>query len=153
MNMIRLNLDKPVKIVMVDMPEGMQPDYETIGKILDNIIIMAYNQKLPLDKEGKLYHCEFVVGKKTKFNADFKIMKTQYLLVISYAKELTKYEASRAFAVTPKEKMLMKEAEQNAKKQAKERIEKDKEKKAKTTKKSTTKKKESVKKNEYPDLD
>lgn len=152
--MINCTLDKPVKIIMVGIPSGCEPDYETVGKLIDNIIIMSVNQKLDLHKEGKLYHCEFVVGKKYKFNADFKVMKTMYLLVISYIKELTKFEATRAFAVPPKEKMMIKEAEKEAKKQLKEKKEKekaDKENSKKTTKK-TVKKKEVVK-NDYPDLD
>lgn len=148
--MINCTLDKPVKIIMVNIPSGCEPDYETVGKLLDNIIVMSVNQKLDLHKEGKLYHCEFVVGKKNKFNADFKIMKTMYLLVISYIKELTKYESTRAFAIPPKEKMLIKEAEKEAKKQLKEKEEK---KKKETNKKNITKKKKEVKKDEFSDLD
>lgn len=135
--MISLSLKNPVKIV-ITAPEDVRPDYETIGKLLDNIIVLASEQKISLEKEDALYHCEFVVGKKNKFAADLKVAKTVYILVISYIKELTKYESTRLFAIPPKEKMKIKEAEALAKEQIK-------------AQKKTTKKEEP--KYDYSDLD
>lgn len=144
--MISLTLAKPVKI-NIKTPTGLEPDFETIGKVIDNIIILANKQKTDLTEVGKEFSCDFVIGKKNKYVAKFGVGKTQYNLTIEYLKELTKFEASRPFAVPPKEKAMAKEAERLAKEQIKE-----KEKKEKATK-TIAKKKKDVKKDEFSDLD
>ena len=128
-------LNKPVEIV-INTPDTIKPDYETMGKLIDNIVILAKQDEKPLDVVGKEYSIEFVVGKKNKFKATFKCMKTKYSLLVEHIKELTKKEATRPFAVTPKEKILAKEAEERAKEQAKqaELEKKEKEKKRKIAK-------------------
>lgn len=141
--MVSLCLEKPVKIT-IDTPKGLEPEFELVGKLIDNIIVMADNQKTDLTEVGKEFSCEFVIGKKNKYVAKFGVGKTQYNLKIEYIKELTKYESSRSFAIPPKEKAMIKEAEKKAKEQVKE---KEKE------KKQITKKKKDVKKDEFSDLD
>ena len=151
--MICFNLKKPVKII-IDTPSGYEPDYETIGKLIDNIILMAHEDKKDLECVGKDYSCDFVIGKKNKYIAHFLIKKTEYQLKIGFLKELTKYEATRAFSVPPKEKMMIKEAEKEARKQLEEKKKKDKEKEdKKKASKSKSVKESKVKKNDYSDLD
>ena len=133
--MIKIALDRPVKIVFKT-KEDEKFDYETVGKLLDNMIVLCSQDNLPLNKVGKVYYCEFVVGKKVKYGAELKIEKTMCVLTISYKKELTKYESTRPFAIPPKEKMLIKEAEKMAKEQMEEKKKKDKEKKASKKKES-----------------
>lgn len=147
--MVSLILKKPIKIT-ISTPDGLAPEYELIGKLIDNIIVMADSQKLSLDEVGKIYSCEFVVGKKNKYKADFLIEKTMYHLKIGYIKELTKFEASRSFAVPPKEKAMVEEAKKQAMEQVKEKEKQDKKDKVL---KALAKKKKEVKKNEFSDLD
>lgn len=149
--MISLTLKKPIKIT-INVPDGLAPEYELIGKLIDNIIVMADSQKLSLDEVGKNYSCEFVVGKKNKYKADFLIEKTMYHLKIGYVKELTKLEASRSFAVPPKEKAMVEEAKKQAMEQVKEKEKQDKKDKIMKILAKKEKEKE-VKKNEFSDLD
>lgn len=128
--MIKIALDRPVKIVFKTKEEESF-DYETVGKLLDNIIVLCNQDGKPLNEVGKVYYCEFVVGKKVKYGAELKIEKTICVLTVSYKKELTKYESTRAFAIPPKEKMMIKEAEKLAKEQMEEKKKKDKEKEGK----------------------
>ena len=74
----------------------------------------------------------------------------QYNLTIEYLKELTKFEASRSFAVPPKEKAMMEEAKKQAMEQVKEKEKQDKKDKVL---KALAKKKKEVKKDEFSDLD
>lgn len=111
-------LTKPIKI-NIKVPEGLEPEYEIIGRLIDNIIVMAKNQKTDLTIEGKLYTCEFIIGKKEKYKAELKVGKTLYTLTISHIKALNKKESTRSYAITPKEKLMIKEAEKQAKEQAK----------------------------------
>lgn len=147
--MISLTLAKPVKI-NIKVPSGLEPDFETIGKLIDNIIILANKQKTDLTEVGKEFSCDFVVGKKNKYVAKFGVGKSQYNLTIEYIKELTKLEASRAFAVPPKEKAMVEEAKKQAIEQVKEKEKQDKKDKVL---KALAKKKKEVKKDEFSDLD
>lgn len=147
--MISLTLAKPVKI-NIKTPSGLEPDFETIGKLIDNIIILANNQKTDLTEVGKEFSCDFVIGKKNKYVAKFGVGKMQYNLTIEYLKELTKFEASRSFAVPPKEKAMMEEAKKQAMEQVKEKEKQDKKDKVL---KALAKKKKEVKKDEFSDLD
>lgn len=115
---MKIILEKPIKIIL-NVPSGLEIDYETIGKLIDNIIILCQQDKKPLDDTaiGHNYSCEFVVGKKNKYRAELLIGKGLYTLRISYIKVLTQYEASRAFALPPKEKAMIKEAKKLAKQQ------------------------------------
>lgn len=139
--MISLTLAKPVKI-NIKVPSGLEPDFETIGKLIDNIIILANKQKTDLTEVGKEFSCDFVVGKKNKYVAKFGVGKSQYNLTIEYIKELTKLEASRAFAVPPKEKAMVEEAKKQAIEQVKEKEKQDK--KDKVLKALAKKKKEVI---------
>lgn len=147
--MISLTLAKPVKI-NIKVPSGLEPDFETIGKLIDNIIILANKQKTDLTEVGKEFSCDFVIGKKNKYVAKFGVGKLQYNLTIEYIKELTKLEASKAFAVPPKEKAMVEEAKRQAIEQVKEKEKQDKKDKVL---KALAKKKKEVKKDEFSDLD
>ena len=147
--MISLTLAKPVKI-NIKVPSGLEPDFETIGKLIDNIIILANKQKTDLTEVGKEFSCDFVIGKKNKYVAKFGVGKSQYNLTIEYLKELTKLEASKAFAVPPKEKAMVEEAKRQAIEQVKEKEKQDKKDKVL---KALAKKKKEVKKDEFSDLD
>ena len=146
---MKLTLEKPIKIT-IDAPSGLEPDFETVGKLIDNIIVMANNQKLSLLEEGKDFSCEFIIGKKSKYRASFRVMKTLYVLTISYLRELNHKEATRSYAITPKEKMMVKEAEKLAKEQVKEKEKQDKKDKVL---KALAKKKKKTKEDKFSDLD
>lgn len=86
-------------------PDDKKLDFEMMGKILDNILILAEQDKKPLT-EGKDYTIEFEVGHKEKYKANLHVFKKYVQFTILYDRELTKLEArnSKNRAETPKVK-------------------------------------------------
>lgn len=102
-------------------PDDKKLDFEMMGKILDNILIVAEKDKKPLT-EGKDYTIEFEVGHKEKYKANLHVFKKYVQFTIFYERELTKLEArnSTKRADAPKVK---KEIEEIMKKSKQEVIE------------------------------
>lgn len=102
-------------------PDDKRLDFEMMGKILDNILIVAEKDKKPLT-EGKDYTIEFEVGHKEKYKANIHVFKKYVQFTILYDRELTKLEArnSTKRADAPKVK---KEIEEIMKKSKQEVIE------------------------------
>ena len=102
-------------------PDDKRLDFEMMGKILDNILIVAEKDKKPLT-EGKDYTIEFEVGHKEKYKANLHVFKKYIQFTILYDRELTKLEArnSTKRADAPKVK---KEIEEIVKKSKQEVIE------------------------------
>ena len=86
-------------------PDDKKLDFEMMGKILDNILIVAEQDKKSLT-EGKDYTIEFEVGHKEKYKANLHVFKKYIQFTILYDRELTKLEArnSKNRAEAPKVK-------------------------------------------------
>lgn len=86
-------------------PDDKKLDFEMMGRILDNILIVAEKDKKPLT-EGKDYTIEFEVGHKEKYKANIHVFKKYVQFTVLYDRELTKLEVrnSKNRAEAPKVK-------------------------------------------------
>lgn len=100
-------------------PDDKKLDFEMMGKILDNILIVAEQDKKPLT-EGKDYTIEFEVGHKEKYKANLHVFKKYIQFTILYDRELTKLEArnSTKRADAPKVKKEIEEIMKKSKEDA-----------------------------------
>lgn len=119
---MEIKLDRPIKITQ-KVPDDKLMDYETIGKVIDNMIIMAGDAKKPLDKVGAEYKITFDVGCINNYSATMTILKTYVTLTISYldtnSAEVSKRKSSKRRTLTPKERKVLKDYNAQRKKEMK----------------------------------
>ena len=96
-------------------PDDKKLDFEMMGKILDNILIVAEEDKKPLT-EGKDYTIEFSVGNKEKYKANIHVFKKYVQFTILYDRELTKQEIAKGKQFTSQPPKVKKEIEAIVKK-------------------------------------
>ena len=96
-------------------PDDKKLDFEMMGKILDNILIVAEQDKKPL-AEGKDYTIEFSVGNKEMYKANIHVFKKYIQFTILYERELTKQEIAKGKKFTAKPPKVKKEIEEIMKK-------------------------------------
>jgi hypothetical protein len=101
---------KPIKITQIA-NDDTRLEYELVGKVLDNVLILAGDKNYDLNEEGKDYSLDFNVGKKRKYKASLHVFKQYLDFKVIYIDDLTKAEAAKPYGLTPKEKMMMKELE------------------------------------------
>ena len=103
-------------------PDDKRLDFEMMGKVLDNILILAEQDKKPLT-EGKDYTIGFDVGNKEKYKANIHVFKKYIQFTVLYERELTKQEAARGKGFTSQPPKVKKEIEAIVKKSKQEAIE------------------------------
>lgn len=91
-------------------PDDKKLDFEMMGKILDNILIVAEQDKKPLT-EGKDYTIEFSVGNKEMYKANLHVFKKYIQFTILYERELTKQEVAKGKKFTNQPPKVKKEIE------------------------------------------
>ena len=96
-------------------PIDKRLDFEMLGKILDNILIVAEQDKKPLT-EGKDYTIEFSVGNKEKYKANLHVFKKYVQFTVLYERELTKQEIAKGKKFTNQPPKVKKEIEAIVKK-------------------------------------
>lgn len=101
-------------------PDDKRLDFEMMGKILDNILIVAEQDKKPLT-EGKDYTIELSVGNKEMYKANIHVFKKYIQFTILYDRELTKQEIAKGKKFTNQPPKVKKEIE-NIMKKSKEDV-------------------------------
>lgn len=96
-------------------PDNKRLDFEMMGRILDNILIVAEQDKKPLT-EGKDYTIEFSVGNKEMYKANIHVFKKYIQFTILYERELTKQEVAKGKKFTNQPPKVKKEIESIMKK-------------------------------------
>lgn len=96
-------------------PDDKRLDFEMMGKILDNILIVAEQDKKPLT-EGKDYTIELSVGNKEMYKANIHVFKKYIQFTILYDRELTKQEIAKGKKFTNQPPKVKKEIESIMKK-------------------------------------
>lgn len=114
-------LPKPLKITL-DYTEGKgEIDYELVGKVFDNILIVAMDTGKDIFTEGGDYTTRFAIGKTWEYVARLRILKSYYDLNISYLRDIPKNEAKNIKSILPKDKKkaeAMQKAYQESKKES-----------------------------------
>ena len=103
-------------------PDDKRLDFEMMGKILDNILIVAEQDKKPLT-EGKDYTIELSVGNKEMYKANIHVFKKYIQFTILYDRELTKQEIAKGKKFTSQPPKVKKEIAAIVKKSKQEAIE------------------------------
>lgn len=103
-------------------PDDKRLDFEMMGKVLDNILILAEEDKKPLT-EGKDYTIGFDVGNKEKYKANLHVFKKYIQFTVIYERELTKQEVAKGKKFTSQPPKVKKEIEAIVKKSKQEAIE------------------------------
>lgn len=116
-------LPKPIKITL-DVPNNKgEVDYELIGKVFDNILIVATDKGKDIITEGGDYTTRFAIGKTWEYVARLRVLKSYYDLNISYLRDIPKNEAKSIKSILPKDKKkaeaMQKIYEENKKKSGK----------------------------------
>ena len=102
-------------------PDDKRLDFEMMGKVLDNILIVAEQDKKPLT-EGKDYTIEFSVGNKEMYEANIHVFKKYVQFTILYKRELTKQEIAKGKMFTEKPPKVKKEIEEIVRKSKEDAI-------------------------------
>lgn len=112
-----------------DSPEDKLLDFEMMGKILDNILIVADKDKKPMS-EGRDYSIEFEVGHMNKYTAHIHVYKQYIQFKVSHVSELTKKEQriSKMRKQAPKVERELNKLASDAKKKMEEAKKSDKKK-------------------------
>ena len=76
-------------------PDDKKLDFEMMGKVLDNILIVAENDKKFLT-EGKDYTIAFEVGHKDAYKANLHVYKKYIQFTVLWEKELNNLEISNS---------------------------------------------------------
>ena len=107
-------------------PDDKKLDFEMMGRVLDNILIVAEQDKKPLT-EGKDYTIEFDAARKAKYSANIHVFKKYIQFTVTYVRDLTKKEIgdTKRFVKQPpkvKKEMdaIVKKSKEDAIKHAKE---------------------------------
>lgn len=103
-------------------PNDKRLDFEMLGKVLDNILILVEEDKKPLT-EGKDYMIGFDVGNKEKYKANLHVFKKYIQFTVIYERELTKQETAKGKKFTSQPPKVKKEIDAIVKKSKQEAIE------------------------------
>lgn len=112
-------------------PDDKKLDFEMMGRVLDNILIVAEQDNKQLT-EGKDYTIEFDAACKAKYTANLHVFKKYIQFTVTYVRDLTKLESrnSKMRKDPPKVKKeidaIVKKSKEDAIKRAKETIDKKK---------------------------
>lgn len=109
-------LNKPVKITVKNPLADVNIDYELVGKILDNFIIMAEERKEGTKIDDINFDCTitFSIGKINEYAARLRCSKTFYIFDIRYLREIPKKEIKTAYPTLPKDRKKLEEAKRQA---------------------------------------
>ena len=102
-------------------PDDKRLDFEMMGKVLDNILIIAEQDKKPLT-EGKDYTIAFDIGNKEKYKANLHVFKKYVQFTVLYERELTKQEIAKGKKFTSQPPKVKKEIEAIVKKSKEDAI-------------------------------